>query len=99
MFDSSIKEASYINIALAYLLLETTSERLSEEEFLLNCWDRFCIQGFGHAYGIRIIVKLGDVTYQTELLEKLGDIRKNRTALGGPGLMVQTDGIWLDIST
>ena len=63
LFDSSTKEAGYINIALGYLLLEATCEKLSKEEVLLDCWDRSWIQGLGNTHGIRVMAKLGGVTH------------------------------------
>ena len=45
------------------------------------------------------MAKLNDVTYQIELLEKLEDIKKNRTTLERLGLIVWLDSIWLDSTT
>ena len=62
LLNSSIKEVGYINVALGYLQLEATSEKLSKEKTLLDCWDRSQIQGFGNAHGIKIIAKFGGMT-------------------------------------
>ena len=40
LFDSFIKEASCIDIALKYLLLRATSEEFSKEKTLFDCWNR-----------------------------------------------------------
>ena len=40
LFNSSIREAGYKDVALRHSPLEATSEGLSKEEALLNCWDR-----------------------------------------------------------
>ena len=40
MFDSSIREASYINIALEYLLLEANSKKFNKKKVLFDCWNR-----------------------------------------------------------
>ena len=42
------------------------------------------------------MAKLGSVTYQVEVLEKLEGIRKDKTALKRLGLIVRLDNIWLD---
>ena len=96
LFNSSTKKAGCIDIALGHLPLEVTSKRFSEEETLLDCWDKSWIQGFGNAYGIRIMAKLGGVTHQAKPSEKPRGMKKNRTALGRLGLIVQPDGIRLD---
>ena len=96
LFDFSTREAGCINVALRHLLLEATYEGLSKKEALLDCWDRSWIRGFGNAYGIRIMGKLGDVTYWAKPLEKPKGMRKDRTALGKLGQMMRPDGIRLD---
>ena len=39
LFNSSIREASYIDIAIGYLLFEVTSNGFSKEETLFDYWD------------------------------------------------------------
>ena len=62
-FDSSIREAGCIDVALGHLLLKTTSEGLSKEEVLFDCWDRSWIRGFGNTLSIRVMAKLDGMTY------------------------------------
>ena len=45
------------------------------------------------------MAKLGGVTYLAELLERLGDIKKDRTALEKLDLIMQLHSIWLDSTT
>ena len=54
------------------------------------------IRGFGDAYGIRIMAKLGSVTHGVKRSKKLGDMRKDRITLGRLGRMVRPDSIRLD---
>ena len=96
LFDSSMREASCINVALGHSLSKATSERLSKKEALLDCWDGSWIQGFGNVYSIRVIAKLGGITYQAKSPEKPEGMRKDKTALKRLGQMVWLDGIWLD---
>ena len=93
LFNSSMRKADCINVALEYLPLEAINEKLSKEEALLNCWDRSWIQGFGNTHGIRVIAKLDSVTYWAEPPEKLEGIKKDKIALERLGLMVRLDGI------
>ena len=53
LFNSSMKTSGCIDVALGYSPLAATSERLNEEEALLNCWNRSWIQDFGDADGIK----------------------------------------------
>ena len=96
LFDSSIREAGYIDVALGHLLLEATNKGFSEEKALLNYWDKSWIRGFGNAYSIRVMAKLGGVTNQVEPPKKPEGMRKDRTALGRLGLMMRPNGIQLD---
>ena len=84
LFDSFIREANCINVALKHSASEATCEELNKEEALLDCWDGSWIQGFSNAYNIRVMAKLGSVTYWTKPLERLGGMRKDRTILGRP---------------
>ena len=76
--------------------IRATYEEFSEEEALLDYWDGSWIRGFGNVYNIRIMAKLGSMTYQAKLLKRPEDMRKDRTALRRLGLMVRLDGIRLD---
>ena len=68
--------------------MEATCKGLGEEEALLNYWDGSWIQGFGNAYGIRVMAKLGGVIHQAKPLKRSGDMRKDRTILGKLGRMI-----------
>ena len=48
LFNSTTREVSSTNIALEHSPLETTGERLGEEETQFNCFDKSCIRSFGN---------------------------------------------------
>ena len=96
LFNSSIKEAGYINVTLGHLPSERTSKRLSKEEASFDCWNISWIWSFGNAHNIRIMAKLGGVTHWAEPPERPEGMRKNRTALGRLGLIVRPEDIRLD---
>ena len=96
LFDSSMREVGCIDVVLRYLLLEATSEELSKEEALFDCWNRSWIQGLSNIHGIRVIVKLSGMTHWAEPLERPKSMKKNRIVLKKLGLMIRPDGIWLD---
>ena len=76
-----MREVGCIDVALGYSPLEATCERLGEEEALLGCWDGSWIRGFGDAYSIRVIAKLGGVTHRAKPPKRPKGMRKDRTAL------------------
>ena len=53
LFDSFMKEASWIDIVLEHLPSEITNKRPSKVEVLFNCWDRTWIEGFSNSYDIK----------------------------------------------
>ena len=58
-----MRKAGYINVAPRFSPSDATSEKLSKKEVLLNYWDKFEIQSFGNAYGIKVMAKFGDVIH------------------------------------
>ena len=40
LFDSTTREVDSTNVALGYLILETTGKRLGEEKVLFDCFDK-----------------------------------------------------------
>ena len=99
LFNSFTREAGCINIALGHSSLEATSEEFNKGKVLFDWWNGSWIRGFGNAHGIRVMAKLGGVTYWVELPKRPKGIKKDRTILGRLGLMVRPDGIQLDSST
>ena len=99
LFDSSTREAGCIHVALGHSPSEAICEGLGKEEALLNCWVGSWIRGFGDAHSIRVMAKLDGVTHQAKPPERLGGMRKDKTALGRLGQMVWPDGIRLNSST
>ena len=49
LFDSTTREVGSTDVALGHSPLEATGEGLGEEEAQFNCFDGFCIRGFGDA--------------------------------------------------
>ena len=96
LFNSFTKEIDCIDVVLGHSQSEVTCEGLSKEKALFDYWDRSWIQGFGNAHNIRIIAKLGGVTYCAKPLKRPKNMRKNRTALEKLGQIVRLDGIWLN---
>ena len=96
LFDSSTRKAGCMDLALGHSPLEATCEGLGKEEALLNCWAKSWIRGFGNVHDIRVMPKLGGVTYRAKPPKKPKGMRKDKTALGRLGQIVRPDGIRLD---
>ena len=50
LFDFITRVVDSTNVALKHLPLKGTSKKLSEEDAIYNCFDRFWIQDFGNAW-------------------------------------------------